>query len=127
MPPMQDTDPQPSTSYASASAPLRCPNTYPNVLNLGRGRGRSNFPPANWTSLVKGCGCRITNGHDIPQTPSVQQEQERHLAIVEPTDRIQTYGDPALARARKPLANWTWVSSDNTWDRLNDSTENRPE
>ena len=129
MPPTQDTDPQPSTSYTSASVPLRCPNTYPKVLSLGRGRGRGNFPLANWTSLAKGCGCGIINGHDIPQTPPVQQEPERNLAVVAPTDRIQTYeGDLAPARARKPLANWTWVSLDNTWGRLNNNnnTENRP-
>ena len=29
------TDLQPSTSYAKDSAPLRYPNTYPKVLNLG--------------------------------------------------------------------------------------------
>ena len=28
-------DPQLSTSYAKDSAPLRCPNIYPKVLNLG--------------------------------------------------------------------------------------------
>ena len=32
-----------------------------------------------------------------------------------------------MAMARKPLANWTWVSLDNTWGRLNNNnTENRP-
>ena len=34
-------DPQPSTSYARDSAPLRCPNTCPKVLNLGRERVNS--------------------------------------------------------------------------------------
>ena len=38
--PLDIQDPQPSTSYASESAPLRCPNIYPKVLNLGRGRGK---------------------------------------------------------------------------------------
>ena len=33
--PLDIQDPQPSTSYASDSATLRCPNTYPKVLNLG--------------------------------------------------------------------------------------------
>ena len=113
MPP--SLDPQPSTSYTSESAPLRCPNTYPKALNLGRGRGKGKFPLANWTSLAKGHGCGIINGCDIPQTPPVQQEPERNLAVVPPTYKIQTYeGDLALARTRKPLANWTWVSLDNT-------------
>ena len=87
MPPTQDTDPQPSTSYASASVPLRCPNTYPKVLSLERGRCRGKFPLANWTSLPKGCGHRIINGCDIPLTPPVQQEPERNLAVVGPTDQ----------------------------------------
>ena len=101
-------DPQPSTSYASESAPLSHPNTYPKVLNLGRGRGKGKFPLSNWTSLAKGCGCRIINGCDIPQTTSTQREPERNLAVVAPTDMIQTYeGDLALAKTRKPLANWT--------------------
>ena len=55
---------------------------------------------------MKGCGCRIINGHDTPQ-----QEPEKNLAVVAPMDRIQTYeGDLAPARARNPLANWMWVS-----------------
>ena len=82
----------------------------------------------NWRSLAKGCGCRIFNGCDIPETPPAQQEPERNLAVVAPTDRIQTYeGDLAPARTRKPLANRTWVSLDNTWGRLsNNNIENRP-
>ena len=95
------------------------PNTCPKVLSSGRGRGRGNFPIANWASSAKGCGCGINNRCDIPKTPPVQQEPERNLAVVTPTDRIQTYkGDLALARTRRPLANWTWVSLDNTWGRL---------
>ena len=126
MPPTQD--PQSSTSCASESVPLRHPNTYPKVLNLGRGKGKGKFPLSNWTSLEKGCGCRISNGSDIPQTPPIQQEPEKNLAVVAPMDRIQTYeGDLAKARTRKPLANWTYVSLDNTWGRLNNKNiENRP-
>ena len=52
--PVDIKDPQPSTSYMNESAPLRCPNTYPKVLNLGRGRGKGKAPLANWTSVVKG-------------------------------------------------------------------------
>ena len=44
-------DPQPSISSPSTSTPLRRPNTTPKVLSLGRGRG--NFPLANWTSVAK--------------------------------------------------------------------------
>ena len=47
-------DPQPSTSYMNEPTPLRHPNTYPKVLNLGRGRGKGKAPLANWTSVVKG-------------------------------------------------------------------------
>ena len=76
-------------SNFSASTPLRRPNTYPKTLSSGRGRG--NFPLANWTSAAKGCGCKFINGHDLPQAPPVQQEPvKRNLAIVAPTDRIQT-------------------------------------
>ena len=59
--------------------PLRRPNTYPKVLSLGRGRG--NFPLANWTSVAKGHGCRFINGDDIPQPPPENQEPmvERNL------------------------------------------------
>ena len=79
----------------------------------------------------------------------MQQEPERNLAVVAPTDRnvhtdrIQTYeGDPAPIRPRKPLANWTWVSLGNNpnrptvdeitknqlqWHIFSDNnTENRP-
>ena len=96
-------DPQPRTSYASKSAPLRWPNTVPKVLNLGRGRGKGKFPLANWTSVVKG------HGHGfIDQTPP---EPEKNLAIVSSTDRsvhmdrLQTYeGDPAPTRPRGPIS-----------------------
>ena len=116
IPPTQDIDPQPGTSYASTSTSLRCPSTYPKVLNLGRGRG--NFPLVNWTSLAKGCRCGFTGRCDTPQISPVQQEPERNLAVVAPTDRIQTYeGDPASARASNPLANWTWVRLGNNPDR----------
>ena len=47
-------DPQLSTSYTNESAALRCPNTYPKVLNLGRGRGKGKAFLANWASVVKG-------------------------------------------------------------------------
>ena len=50
--PVDVQDPQPSTSYVNELAPLRCPNTYPKGLNLGRGKGKA--PLANWTSVVKG-------------------------------------------------------------------------
>ena len=72
------------------TAPLRCPNTYLKVLNLGRGRSKGKAPLANWTSVVKGQG----HGIIIDQTP---QEPERNLAIVPPTgkilhtDSVQTY------------------------------------
>ena len=122
IPPTQD--PQPSTSYASESTLLRCPNTYPKVLNLGRGRGKGKFPPENWICLAKGHGCRIINECDISQTPPMQQELERNLAVVAPpdrivyTDRIQTYeGDPALTRPRKPGTNWTSGSLGNNPNR----------
>ena len=117
IPPTQDTDPQPSTFYARALAPLRCTNIYPKGLSLGRGRG--NFPLANWTSLGKGCWCRFVNRHDTPQTPPVQQEPEEILAVVAPTDRVQTYkGNMGPGKTRKPLANWTWVRKGNTMGRL---------
>ena len=97
------------------------------MLSSGRGRDRGNFPLTNWTSLSKGHGHGIIKGCDIPQTPPVQQEPERNLVVVAPTDRIQTYEGLAPARARKPLANWTWVSLDNRWSRFNNNnTENRP-
>ena len=95
-------DQQPITS-----TPLRRPNTLPKILSFGKGRG--NFPVANWTSLAKGCGCRF-NGHDTPQTPPVQQELGKILAVVAPTDKVQTYkGNLVPGKNRKHLANWTWV------------------
>ena len=57
-----DIDQQPSSSISSTSTPLRRPNTLPRALDFGRGRG--NFPPANWTSVTKGCECGFINGHD---------------------------------------------------------------
>ena len=47
----KDWDQQPITT-----APLRRLKTLIKVLTCGRGRG--NFPLANWTSVTKGCGCR---------------------------------------------------------------------
>ena len=117
-------DPKPSTFYARYSAPLGCPNTYPKVLNLGWGRGKGKFPLGNWTSVVKGHGCRLLNEDNQSQTPPVQQEAERNLLIVAPMDRIvhtdrnQTYeGDPTLIRPRNALANWTCVSLGNNPNR----------
>ena len=52
--PVDIQDPQPITPYVNESAPLRCPNTYPKVLNLGRDRGKGKAPVASWTSVVKG-------------------------------------------------------------------------
>ena len=52
--PVDIQDPQPSTSYVNELAPLGCPNTYPKVLNLERGRGKGKAPLANWTRVVKG-------------------------------------------------------------------------
>ena len=110
------TDSQLGTSYAKHSVPLRCLNTYPKVLNLGQGQGKGKFPLGNWTSVVKGCGCRI----DQSQTPPMQQEPERNIAVVALTDRIvhmnrvQTYeGDLTLSRPRNSLANWSWVDLGN--------------
>ena len=100
-------------------------------------------------SVVKGCGCRLLNECDLLQTPHAQQEPERNLAVVAPTDRIvhtdriQTYeGELAPTRPRKPLANCTSVSLENNpnrptvdaitrgqlqWSLFNDNnTENRP-
>ena len=94
-------DQQPSTS-----TPLRRPNTWPKVLSFGRGRGK--FPLANWTSVTKGCGHRLISECDIPQAPPVHQEPtvERNLAVVAPTDRVQTYeGNLAPSKSRKDLAN----------------------
>ena len=146
--PIDVQDTQPSTSYARDSAPLRQPNTFPKVLNLGRSRDKGKFPLANWTSVVKGHGCGLLN--ENVQSQTMQQEQERNLAVVAPTDRIvhtdrvQTYDEePAPARPRPPLAKWSSVNSGNnpnrptvdekTRNRLqwhifcDDNTENRPE
>ena len=123
-----DMDQQPSTSNPSTSTSLRRPNTYPKVLSFGRGRGK--FPLANWTSVTKGCGCGLISGCGMPQVPSVHQEPtvERNLAIVTPTDRVQTYeGNQAPSKSRKDLANWSWVRLGNTRARLtnNNRTEQR--
>ena len=114
-------DQQPSTS-----TPLRRPNTLPKVLSFGKGRG--NFPLANWTSLATGHGCGFINECDMPQTPLVQKEPEKTLAVVAPTDRVQTYkGNLAPGKTSKPLANWTWVRLGDAMGRLtnNDRTEHR--
>ena len=107
--PVDIEDSHHSTSYMNESGPFRCPNTYPKVLNLGRGRGKGKASLANWTSVVKGW----RHGIIIDQTP---WEPERNLAIVAPTDKIvhmdsvQIYKeDPAPTRPRVPLANWTSV------------------
>ena len=54
----------------------------------------------------------------------MQQEPERNLAVVAPTDsivhtdRVQTYeGDLAQSRPRNSLANWTWVDLGNNPNR----------
>ena len=126
--PLDIKDQQPSTSYTSESIPLRHPNAYPKVLNLGRGRGKGKATLANWTSMIKGCG----HGIIINQTP---QEPDRNLAVVPTTDRtahtnrVQTYeGDLTPTRPKAPLANWTSVSLGNnpnrpavdeiTWEQL---------
>ena len=55
----------------------------------------------------------------MPQTPKVQQEPEKILAVVAPTDRVQTYVRNLVPdKTRKPLANWTWVRLGNTMGRL---------
>ena len=125
-----------------AIAPLRRPNTWPKVLTCGKGRGK--FPLANLTSLTKGCGCGHNSGHDISEAPPLLSNQEpiagRNLAVVVPTDRVQTYqGDLAPSKSRKDLANWTWDRLGNTrakhtnnnrteqrqWQRPDDNTANR--
>ena len=122
-------DPKPSTSNFIASTPLRRPNTYPKVLSLGRGRG--NFPLTDWTSVAKEYGCRFINGCDLPQAPPVEQEPvERNLAIVAPTDRVQTYvGDIDIAprTSRNDLPNCSWVKISNTRARLTNNNNNRPD
>ena len=78
--PLDTQDPQPSTSFASRTNDatlLRKPNMYPEVLNLGRGRGIA--PLANSTSVIKGC----RHGIFINQTP-----QEPEIAVVPPADKI---------------------------------------
>ena len=103
-----DMDQQPIVT-----APLRRPNTWPKVLTYGRGRGQ--FPLANWTSVTKGCGCRHNSRYDISQAPPLLNNfqepiAERILMVVAPTDRVQTYeGNLAPSKSRKGLANCTWV------------------
>ena len=64
----------------------------------------------------------------MPQTPPVLQEPEKNLAIVAPTDRIQTYkGNLAPSTIRKDLANWSWVRLSNTSTRLTINSNNRQE
>ena len=97
-----DMDQQPGTSNPSTSTPLRRPTTYPKVLSLGR--GRAEFPLANWTSVTKGRGCRLLSRCNISQAPPVHPEPmaERNLAIVAPTDRVQSYeGNLAPSKSRK--------------------------
>ena len=77
-------------------------NFLPKVLSFGRGRGK--FPLANWTSVTKVHGCRFISRCDMPQAPPVHQEStiERNLAIVAPTDRVQTYeGNLAPSKSQK--------------------------
>ena len=122
--PIDVQDPQPSTSYARDSAQLRYPNTYPKVLNLGRGRGKGKFPLGNWTGVVKGHGHRVINEDDQSQIPPIKQEPQKNLAIVAPTDRI-VYTDriliydeePAPTRPRPHLVNWSLVSLGNNPNR----------
>ena len=96
-------------------------------MSLGRGRG--NFPLANWTSVAKGCGHGVINGCDISQAPPVHQEPvDRKLAIVTPSDKVQTYeGNIAPSTSRKDLANWSWVRPSNTTARLTNKNNNRME
>ena len=78
--------------------------------------------------MAKGCGCRFVNGCDTPQTLPVPQEPERNLAIVAPTDRVQTYeGNLVPSATRRDLANWSWVRLSNTRARLTINSNNRPE
>ena len=120
--PIDVQDPQPSPSCARDSAPLRQPNTYPKVLNLGRGRGKGKFPLGNWTSVVKGCEHGLINEND--QSLTMQQESERNLAVVPPlnrilhTNRVQTYDEePTPARPTPALANWSSVNLGNNPNR----------
>ena len=77
-------------------------------MSLGRGRG--NFPLANWTCVAKGHGHGIINGCDTPQAPPVHQEPvEGNLAVVATTNRVQIYeGNLVPSTTRKDLANWSW-------------------
>ena len=98
-----DMDQHPSTS-----APLRRPNSWPKVLTYGRGRGK--FPLANWTSMTKGHGCGHNSKHGISQAPPLSNNQalivERNLAVVAPTDNVQTYeGNLAPSKSRKDIVN----------------------
>ena len=132
-----DADQQPITK-----ASLRRPNTWPKVFTCGGGRGK--YPLTNWTSVTKGCGCRLNSGHDISEAaPLVNNHKpivERNPAVAIPTGRVQTYeGDLAPSKSRKDLANWMWVRLGSTrakltnndrpeqrqWQRLNDNTNNR--
>ena len=114
-----DMNQQPSSSTPSTSTTLRRPNILPRALSFGRGSG--NFPLTNRTRVAEGCGCGFINGHDIPQTPPVNQEPtvERNSPIVAPANRVQTYEENlGPSKSRKDLANWTLVRLDNTRTRL---------
>ena len=53
------------------------------------------------------------------QEPIVDRIVDRNLAIVAPTDRIQTYeGNLAPGKPRMDLANWTWVRLGDTRARI---------
>ena len=130
-------DQKPSTLTA-----LKRHNTWPKALTHGRVRGK--FPLANWTSMIKGHGCGLNSRHDISQAPPSLNNQEpiveRNLAVIAPTDRVQTCeGNLAPHKSRKDLANWSWVRQGNTrarltnnnrmeqrqWQRPNDNTNDR--
>ena len=98
----------------------------PKSFDLGRGRG--NFPLANWTSVAKGCGHRFVNGCDTPQTPPVPQEPEKNLTIVAPTDRVQTYEENVTpSTTTKDLVNWSLLRLSNTRARPTTNSNNRLE
>ena len=61
--------------------------------------------------------------------PPVHQEPiDRNLAIVAPTNRVQTYeGNLALSTTRKDLANWSWVRLSNTTTKLTYNNNNKME
>ena len=107
-------------------------------------RGGGKFPLANWTSVTKGHGCGHNSRQDISEAPPLLNNQEpnadRNLAVVVPTDKVQTYqGDLAPSKSREDLVNWTWVRLGNTrakltnndrmeqrqWQRPNNNTDNR--